>query len=410
MKLRLSPLTAYLLEIGLIFSLFVGGAALNDAGLNYSTKMPGGVKIHPYTYFTVIAALLCGGGMILKKKYVPDYRIAMAGALVIVAMIAVKGLTGDGQSLGFALDTIADAFLLIAVLHFVSRSSERRFSRILLVFFMAECTIALIEAVTHINFIPVDTWYGGSFRSTALQGHPLNNALILVTVATALQANSRRLESALIFIVAVFALTAFGARGALVVYIIANTIRFFRYGLVSAPRASVLIVGGVAGAVGLAWLITSGVLSDRISRVGAYDDSSQTRFQALLILRSLNWAQIFWGSDAGAISRLMDAADVGVVENYLVGYILMFGLVITGIIFLLFARSAKFLFQGITPIGRREMIYLATAFFFAALTNNSLITKTPALYIFVICLWCVRCRHLARESLSDNAVHKLDIG
>jgi hypothetical protein len=395
MKISRSVLAGHLVVFAVWCAFFVSGATLNNLGLNYSTDTSsGGLKLHPYTFFTTAAVLVLVSGRralshCLRSR---QFRVAMIGAALTVAILVLKATAGAGQSLGFAVDTIVAAFLLAAVLPLVPPVVVGRLSVIALSFVVIECTLAMVEAVTQTNLIPIDTWYGAYFRATALHGHPLNNALVLVTVATALQVYARRWVSVLIFMISVGALIAFGGRGALAAYLLVNAICFARFGLLSAQRALILMVGSILGVVGLSWLILSGLFGDRLVQVGAYDDSSQVRVQSLEILPHLNWPQILFGNNSDDIVRLMDQANVGVIENFLVGYLLTFGLVLTGVIFYCVYKTCAVVLATGGRAPRWRMLTVLFVFTGTALTNNSLVTKTPALYLLIVGLWCASSR------------------
>jgi hypothetical protein len=395
MKINRSTLAGHLVVGAVLCALFVSGASLNALNLNYSADTSaGGMKLHPYTLLTVAAVIALSSGSNALKNCLKShiFRTGVTGAAVTIAILCLKTVSGAGQSLGFAVDTIVSGFLLAAVLPFVSPRVVRKLSRIALLFLVVECILAMGEAVTQINVLPIDTWYGAYFRATALHGHPLNNALILVTVATALQVSARWQISVSVFFLTVGALMAFGARGALAAYLSVNAVAFLGFGLRSTQRALILMIGGMLSIACLFWLVVSGIFGDRIAQVGAYDDSSQVRVQSLGIVQHLNWPQVLFGNDSDTIVRLMDQADVGVVENFLVGYLLMFGAVLTAIIFYLAYKTCRALTANTVSVSRKQLLTILFVFTCTALTNNSLMTKTPALFILMVGLWCASCR------------------
>lgn len=393
MTFERSALATRFAVLAVMCALFLSGSTLNSLGLNYSTDLSGGgLKLHPYTILTTIALvfLACGSRSFMGCWAVRQFRTAIVGAAVTFLILMLKAATGSGQALGFAVDTIFAAFLVTAILPFLQAGITRQLSIACMLFLLTECLLALIEVIAHVNLIPIDTWYGQYFRATALHGHPLNNALILVTVATATQACVRRWVSVSIFFLTVCALVAFGGRGALAAYLLVNTITFVRFGLRSAQRVIVLIAGGALCIVSLAWLLFSGVVGDRIMQVGAYDDSSQVRVQSIDVLNHLDWSRLLAGIDPNEISRLMEQEKVGVVENFAVDYVLMFGGIMAAVMFYFVYRTCKAFFSEVSSAGRRHLLAVLFVFTCTALTNNSLATKTSALYLLMVGLWCVR--------------------
>ncbi|EDT44013.1 VpsF family polysaccharide biosynthesis protein [Burkholderia ambifaria] len=383
--------------LAVAFALFVSGAALNLLGLNYSTDAAGaGLKLHPYTLLTAsaLALLVSGPSALQRALHSTRFRVAALGASVTCAILVIKWLQGDAQSLGFAVDTIVASFLLAAVLPFTSPQLVRRVSSMITAFIVVESTLAMLEATTRANLIPIETWYGAQFRATALHGHPLNNALILVALALCQQAGARRLLSTAIFALTVGALMAFGARGALAVYLLVNMLTFARHGLTSAGRLATFIAGFALCAGGIAWLMLSGAVGTRIAQVGAYDDSAAVRVRSVELIRQLDMWRLMTGSHSVDIERFMSQADVGVIENFLVAYVLAFGAAATLAIAWLVFATVRGLTADTPRRARRRYALVLLAFVAVALTNNSLMTKTPALFLLIIGVWCARIRLL----------------
>jgi hypothetical protein len=376
--------------LGVALALFVGGAALNYVGLNYSgDDSASGLKMHPYVMLTLVSVLLFAGSSSAARKNISDRKFLtpVICSLIVVAVLVGKSLGAAHQSLGFAVDTLIAALWAAAVLPCLNERSAIRIWRLGFVFVVVECVLAIVEVVTKFELIPIDTWYGGYFRATALHGHPLNNALVLVTVSIALQLSARTRTSIFIFILTLSALSAFGARGALAVYLLVNACLFARFGLRSAGRMAIVMFGVPIVVALLGGVLLSGALGDRIANVGAYDDSSSVRLQSLQMLQSVDWGHLMVGVDPDQVSRIMDRADVGVIENFLVAYVFMFGLACTLLLFVCFWVCARGFWRRWSGSTRRVVCIIFMAFLATALTNNSLVTKTPALYLCFVFAW-----------------------
>jgi hypothetical protein len=407
MILKRSELAGAFVMVACACALFVGGAALNYAGLNYSTDLsPGGLKIHPYTLLTLAALLFLLGGSRSMRSCVASkpFCTAVLCAGTTILILLFKAATGDARSLGFAVDTLVSAFLLAAVLSRMPHRFASRLAKLGFAFVVIECVLAMAEVVTSVNVIPIDTWYGSWFRATALHGHPLNNALILVTVATCMQINARPGASVTIFALTVCALTAFGARGGLAVYVAVNVVTFVRFGLASANRIPLLLAGGAIGLGGLLLLLLSGVVGERIAQVGAYDNSSQVRLQSLDLVTELDWHHVLTGIASNDIERLMNRAQVGVIENFMIGYVLIFGAALTAVLFYCVYATCKQVLSDVPTKAKGRFFGVYIVFFCTALTNNSLMTKTPALYLLIAGLWCASARLTERSGSGRRGV------
>ncbi|CAD6522402.1 hypothetical protein LMG27952_01468 [Paraburkholderia hiiakae] len=397
-------------------ALFVSGAALNYFGLNYSgDESASGMKIHPYVVVTLICMLVLSVSIGRSHSKISDrrFRVPTICSVVVIGILIFRSMGSGRQSLGFAVDTLVSALWAAAIVPFLNERTARRVWALGFAFVLVECTMAMTEVVTRIEFIPIDTWYGGYFRATALHGHPLNNALVLVTVAVSLQWSATRRTSVVIFLLTIGALSAFGARGALAVYLLTNAIWFIRFGLQSARRMSIVLMGIPIILTILGWVLLSGAFGDRIANVGAYDDSSGVRLQSIQMLQGLNWGNLIAGTDPDQVLRIMENANVGVIENFLVAYIFMFGLACTLLLFLCFWASGK----GVSRLwnhGSGGTVYaIFTVFVATAMTNNSLVTKTPALYLCFVFAWAaayIRHSHKRPASKMRSLEERLHVG
>nr|WP_284502247.1 VpsF family polysaccharide biosynthesis protein [Caballeronia sp. ATUFL_F2_KS42] len=388
--MSVSNVVSFMFLAAVSLALFLSGAGLNLLGLNYSgNEGAGGLKVHPYVWFTVGAVLV----LVLRRTAGPSawscrsFRTPIACSVFTIAALILKAIVTGAQALGFAVDTILAMFWIAAVAPFMDQRTVRRTLRLGLAFVILESAMAIFEVVTQTQFIPIDTWYGSYFRATALHGHPLNNALILVTVAVALQLSGTSAISILVFVLTTAALSAFGARGALMVYLTLNALMSIRFGLRSVGRMA-LVALGAPFAIGLVgWMLASGMLGDRIANVGAYDSSSGVRLQSVEILNYLDWRSVLAGTDPDAVSRMMDRADIGVIENFLVAYVLMFGLGCTLLLLACIWICLRRIAHDRDARTRRRLSVMFVAFFMTAMTNNSLATKTPALYLCAVFAW-----------------------
>ncbi|WP_321787166.1 VpsF family polysaccharide biosynthesis protein [Paraburkholderia sp. J94] len=381
---------SHLFSMAIFLSLFVSGASLNYIGLNYSgDDAASGVKIHPYVILTAASLFVLFWSNSSRNVMLSNRmsRRSIVFSIIIIFILIIKFQSGARQSLGFAVDTLVSALWAAAVVPFLSEKFATRIWRMGFVFVVIECAIAAAEVVAKYQFIPIDTWYGSYFRATALHGHPLNNALVLLSVVFSLQLSASRRISVFLFLISTIALTAFGARGALAVYLTTNCLMFVRFGLRSSGRLSVVLFSSPIILIVLGWLLLSGALGDRIANVGAYDDSSDVRLHSIKMMEDLNWGNLLIGVDPDRVIEIMKNANVGVVENFLIAYVFLFGVVCTIIIFYCFWVIVQCLAR-VGEVESKETVYaIFLVFFLVAITNNSLATKTPALYLCIVFAW-----------------------
>lgn|GEM_PF-2992550 len=401
MRVSRSKCVSVLFLCAVMFALFVSGAALNYLGLNYSgDESVSGMKIHPYVLTTLIATILLAMplGATRSRMFDKRFRVPIICSVLVIAVLILRSFGSGRQSLGFAVDTLVSALWVAAIVPFLSERVAKRVLQMGFAFVVVECVMAVIEVVAKINFIPVDTWYGSYFRATALHGHPLNNALVLVVVSVSLQISVAKKISVFIFIGTIGALSAFGARGAVAFYLLVNILWLIRFGMASPSRLVTVMTGGPVAIFILMWIFFSGALGDRIANVGAYDDSSGVRLQSIQMLQSLNWSNLIVGTGPDQVLIIMGQENVNVIENFLVAYIFMFGLACTLLIFLCFWIVARKLSKSWGEAPSRIVYIIFIVFLMTALTNNSLVTKTPALYLCVVFSWAAACVQSTKRS------------
>ena len=128
------------------------------------------------------------------------------------------------------LQSLFPAALLSVIFAKVESSQEILFFRKMLIyFFCVECFVAILEAIMHVNIFPFaigtegyslsDKEYEifGMFRSSALHGHPLSNALLLDVVMSFILVASDFSEKkkVMLYLLGMVALLCFNARSSI---------------------------------------------------------------------------------------------------------------------------------------------------------------------------------------------------
>lgn len=367
-------------------------------------------KIHPATYIMLALALRWGGGeksLAYLPRWKSDNGIALQ-LLLLIALIAIYLYAVDSfSSISFMLDTLVTPVLILLIFRGYSPAAKRLMRAVALYGILVNSLLAILERLLAVNFFPIATTYGDVFRSTSLLGHPLNNALItLVFVLYVLVVNIAIQRKMLLLCVLNLALICFGARGALFTSVLATLLLFILPLLVSTKSYyqamnKTIVLMGVAGlGIALAYLTLNTPIGERLVQASFYDDSSEVRTLALSMLDFDNLDHYLGATAAADIERLSYANGVEIIENFFIIWILRFGIVLAGLLLLLYSYT---LYRYSTIRYAYERFAVVALLLLGASTNNSLATNTQVLSFFIL-LFCT-----ANGPLEKDIKNKLKI-
>jgi hypothetical protein len=192
----------------------------------------------------------------------------------------------------------------------------------------------------------------------------------------------------------VSALYAFGARGALATLVLGLVIFFairpyllkgtfqVRIGRIVVYQATLVIV-----LIFIAFLTFQTNLGANIATRLMIDSSVEARIHSLGILNYLTFSEIFYGLDKISRMYLVEQYQyVRGIENFWVVLLLHLGLPLFGIFVL------SFLYLLFRQVKRGNWLdgLMVVVFILTASSNNSLSTKTAALAIFMLMMFCLR--------------------
>lgn len=371
---------------------FLGMNVLKQLGYVMGTEAVSTfTKIHPLTYLVF--------GLLLLNVLLFDYgllravfrnRPARFYLLTLLLLLAYLGLNGTASAIGYLFDTLLVPVLVLGYLRTLPPDLAARAPHYALVGVLLNSAGAIAERVLSHNFFPLaEDLFGDVFRSSSLLGHPLNNALItflfVVFVLTTELPTARKWAYLLVLLTA---LICYGARGSLYVSVLAVAVLYLLPLFTSRQpyfvRASKLGVGLLlaASAVGLGYLVLFTPFGERLIDASFYDDSSAgARVEALNLVDFNRPATYLWARSQERIDYLMYVYNIYIIENFLIVWLLKFGLVfgslLTGALF--------FFLHGVSRLSSTPYSLLAVGLFFlTAATNNSLASSTSALTLFVI--------------------------
>jgi hypothetical protein len=394
------PVVAGLFTLTVVAMFTLSGGVLWSLGLNYN-GLTGAMasKIHPATY----AAILSFVALVLARRnpaaFVPLAATRHPGALAFLLAALALGLVIvlDGRR---GIATIFDTYVLAALVGMVAAElDERALSRLetlLHLMLAANAALAIAEYLAGHRLFPYrfeGETFGWDTRSTALIGHPLENALITGSYLMILLAGGGGLPRLLrlpAILLQLAALIPFGGRTALLMTMamlafagLLQVVALLRGARMSLPALALAAAGLPLAVLAVAAGAAGGFFDLIAERFVSDGGSAQARLQMLDLINQLSLRDLLMGSQSAFVdsARRSQGLELGI-ENPLVRLVIYQGAILTG---LLLTGLALFLIE----VGRRLRPGAAMAFvFFLVVANSfeSIANKTLALAQFVVLL------------------------
>jgi hypothetical protein len=387
-----------LAAVGIALSLLMSANLLVTAGIPYSVPYgPFVAKLHPGTYFIAAAFLWLAfrqNPFASTVEFARRQPAALALAAVALVMLVYSVVSYGPSGAAFLIDTLLAPALLALVLDAAHPSARRRVFLMVVAIMAINAVIGLAEASAQARLIPFmrgdKLIVEDFFRATALQGHPLSNAVrTLVVLLCCLSMIGRRGSGILVWLF-IASLLAFGSRtglvmaGALIGAWFAG--RFFgslRLGGFDPRRHLPMAIGAVVGLFTLVGLAVFTNLGQRIFSLFFFDESAKARIIVLRIFDLLTPADLLLGIGPrkieGVLFLLSRTSTVTDIENVWLLFIMQFGLLLTVLFTIAFAGLLYSLAQR-QPV---EIGLAVVGFAVFMISNNALASKTQDTVMFV---------------------------
>ncbi len=387
-----------ILVLAVCSAFFLNGDMLYGAfGIPYTA--PGGsrfIKFHLYAY------LVSGGFLLLMFRngmaHIPAslgsiFPYWVTSVLSILFTMAYSLFFVGYTSIAYFIDTLLIPIIAIPLIIELDDQQKENLIKIVAYLILLNSLVALGEFVVKRWIYPAPFGLGGYFRSRAFLGHALNNALIAASLSPLLM-KKIKLNFEVYLGIVFCSLLAFGGRAALFIFsffallIFSLELRQFLKKKHGRSRGivtvSLLLFFPISAALFVILFQTN--LPTRIVSLLFLDDSAQARFDLFDMLRYFSVRDWIFGLPSSSqIFYLQQKIGILIIENYVVDWICHFGLL--GTIPLILSMTMVFIYSirhikafTIFPIG----IFLSVSVF-----NNSLCTKTPALFFLTIILFCL---------------------
>ncbi|WP_193049633.1 VpsF family polysaccharide biosynthesis protein [Pseudoalteromonas undina] len=373
-----------------------GGYLLENVGIKYVSE--GGnplVKIHISTYILMltVAIFTLRRGINVPLTSLRELRASWLISFLCIVLVIFYGLIRFGTSgMAYLVDTMVAPLLALYLLSQLSTTHKNKLLTLLAYLLFINSVIAILEFMLGSSLISVQFSSFSYFRSVALLTHPLNNALITAALAPLLMSYTR-IPYLIYFTVVTLALFAFGGRGATGVFLLGMFLlvmpkipSFVSNGFrVSKMRFAVIQALAFFASIFTVLIITLTPIGARILNKLHVDSSAQARFDVFIILEQLSFSEWLLGAPASIMQNIEFYIGINTIENYIVGWIVSFGLISTVLLLIAcFSTAGKLALNGPTQLKVALFVLLG-----ASVTNNALATKTPVLLFFISCLYLV---------------------
>lgn len=266
-------------------------------------------------------------------------------------------------------------------------------------FYLIECGLAIIERIIQYNFF---NWHlldgslyytvdieDSAFRSFALIGHPLQNALIVSTMMSFILVSKLRLKlKFVLWGMGYLAILSFNTRSSmvgnvfiLVVYILHEILYSKQYTRKQKNGMFMFLVFSVIMSFVMVFVLGIG---GRLREMGLYDESSASaRVDVWGIFDILPIQEFLFGFDFDQVEKIMFGAGIEVTENFWIDYLLRYGLIFLLLYVILYCKLIRALYKGYP---RFQILLTFLTFILIASTNNSLSTVWHPIFIYLVCI------------------------
>lgn len=326
----------------------------------------------------------------LIVKFKEELRIILLALFIIFLKIFLGQLNQIQQVLFFFIVPM----MLSIVLGTENKYNKQVIWKLILVFFIAECLLAIYERIFFTNVFPeannegyeifFEDW---GFRSTAFLGNPLANALCVSTIMGFIIISSMKLTFKLLLLTIGFiSLLCFNARGAALIWVLLTVIYFIsilRSKTTKNGLKVALLLFFVVAVYFIYFAIVNYGLGGRLLNEKIIDGSALARVGVFDAFSYIDVNE-FWYGNSESYIPIMHKLGAGGVENSFIVLIINYGVIL--FIFLCFAYLfwLKRFFKHFTLFNK---FILLCSFLGVGSTNNGLVSPAPWGFL-ILCIYC----------------------
>lgn len=379
-----------LFAIAILAILFLNSNLANNLGLGNIVTT---VSFGPFIVYFIYKILIDG----LKTSYNSKYivLILLCGCLTFF----IKSLLNQDMFKDILVFYILPYFLAYS-LEFMSKSQHNKLRNIVLLLFVVEIGLALFERFTNTVLFASEDSYAflnssgdsWSFRASALYGHPLANAMIVMIMTLfIISSEISRKKKILLLGLSFMGLLCFNERGNILVTLFcAIPMLYSQIGKMSRKEKVGILFLLIVVSISIIYILLNTDLGGRLfyhdSGFTKDDHSMTARFEALSSFGYLTNSELWWGSPE-LYDRLLLVMNLAGIENGFVAILLKYGIIMGGLTLMLFFLLQNHMLIGYYSFWSRFFILLA--FYSIAFTNPHISGSRPWL-IFIVSYYAFR--------------------
>jgi hypothetical protein len=382
-------LTIFLLTIAAFLLRFTISPEVLDRFENYTGA--GGSflqKLHVGTYAILLVAPLAlfSRPIVLRGDEIGKFKALLRFVLLLFGLMVYLGFVGHFSTSGIFIDTYLAAGVAGLIMMAQSEAARRRIGDVTVVMLLVSALMGIFEAVTHHRILPYDN-VEAQFRPIGLTEHPLAlGTLCAAGIGFAMATRWPVWARLLAAFVLLVGCAVSGARFAL----LTAAVEVFALLLLTPwpkltrrrarqAKAVVLILVLIGGTALVTLLASAGLLS-RFGD-GVFDANAMVRVSIYDIFSHVGWQDLLFGMPADALVEVVQKQlHLPTLESAPIAVLMLFGVPMA----LLFAGALAWTMLRVLRFASASTRIALLTFFVAALSNNALSTKTPAVAIVLV--------------------------
>lgn len=361
-------------------------------------------KIHPATYLALLAAALALWPPERGMQLIAGTVMRQPGLIVFAAAFALllaHTILFAGYPITLVTDTFLPALILAVLAPRLGADWRMRLAVLIHIVMAANAVLGLAEVALSFRLTPLiaNDVVLTDWRSTALLGHPLQNAattgLYVLVLLTRMEAPglARGFVWPMVILQAA-AMMVFGGRLATALLaLFAAIILFWRFlNFLRAPRltragAATLVLGVCAGAIALGGLFAAGFFDQFIQRFVEDEGSAAARLAMFNLIGELQMQDFLFGTPPQTLASLQRLHGIAFgIESFWIAFIAAYGLIVS---LMFFAGLLALLYEIMRASGRGGaaglLFFLLVCSGSLSLAGKSMMLAMSAAMILILC-------------------------
>ena len=229
-----------------------------------------------------------------------------------------------------------------------------------------------------------------NFRSSALHGHPLSNALLVITIMSFILVDPQfvYIKKILLFVIGFIALLCFNTRSSIIIATIIFVLHFTIIIFTSRRNLlmkSIYVLSVYIAVTSISYLMYISGMGGRLIERELMDNSANTRMEIVETYWDIPLWDMIWGIGNQQMLWLAEQkVNGGHAENYWVLFAASFGLILFLPTVFLFYKLYKKYFA---KTNYWTTFITAGTFLVVSSTNNSLFFQAAPLCVFMLCAY-----------------------